>query len=316
MLYAIQVGDDGPVKLGTAGDPVARLRALQTSHHSRLRLRAAWAGAHRDEQALHARFAAARLRGEWFAWTPELRTFVGERAAAMTPELTWMIALLESAGSLAQKPARERREAALGVRPGGSGREARISGWFSGGLPHPRWDDHVMLDPRERRDADEWVAVLCDLVPTLGVRRLLTYLELVACADADGLAEIALATIEQRVIGHPDRRAAGELVDAVMALVLPAEDSPYQRHGLSKLVTEMRFIRQGCHVRVGSLDPMCVAASVSVRLVHFGAGFGREALPGSFPVDDSFAARHAWAREQIIAAERRLAERRREAQAA
>ena len=47
MLYAIQVGD-GPVKLGTAVDSVARLRVLQTAHHMRLHLRAAWPGGRVD----------------------------------------------------------------------------------------------------------------------------------------------------------------------------------------------------------------------------------------------------------------------------
>lgn len=84
MLYAIQVGD-GPVKLGTAVDPVARLRVLRTAHHMRLHLRAAWPGGRVDEQALHARFDADRLHGEWFGCTPELIAFVRERAAAMSP---------------------------------------------------------------------------------------------------------------------------------------------------------------------------------------------------------------------------------------
>lgn len=63
-------------------------------------------------------------------------------------------------------------------------------------------------------------------------------------------------------------------------------------------------------------DAMAVAGRTEAVLRRFGAGFGRQALPASFPADGSFMVRHAWARAQLIAAERRLAQRRGDAHAA
>lgn len=63
-------------------------------------------------------------------------------------------------------------------------------------------------------------------------------------------------------------------------------------------------------------DAMVVAGRNQAILHRFGAGFGRQALPASFPADGSFADRHAWARAQLIAAERGLAQRRGDAHAA
>ncbi len=71
-IYFIQQGDDGPIKIGTAVDPVARLRLLQTGNPERLTLRGkveAWPG---GEGALHRHFKAARMSGEWFRPGPEL----------------------------------------------------------------------------------------------------------------------------------------------------------------------------------------------------------------------------------------------------
>lgn len=72
-LYAIQAGQEGPVKIGvTKGSPRDRLRTLQTGNHEQLRGLAAWRAYPGDEAALHERFAHARIRGEWFRPVPEL----------------------------------------------------------------------------------------------------------------------------------------------------------------------------------------------------------------------------------------------------
>lgn len=69
-IYAIQVGEDGPIKIGVATDPRDRLKALQTAHHRPLRLlgysvvRKAWAL--QWERKVHARIQKYRLEGEWF----------------------------------------------------------------------------------------------------------------------------------------------------------------------------------------------------------------------------------------------------------
>lgn len=75
MIYFIRQGEDGPVKIGFARDAGAvdtRLRTFQTGHSETLHLLGMRPGDLADEAALHQRFAAARLRGEWFEPTAEL----------------------------------------------------------------------------------------------------------------------------------------------------------------------------------------------------------------------------------------------------
>lgn len=73
MVYFIQQGLDGPIKIGLARNPDARRDQLQTGHAEHLYLRAVRRGEADLERWLHARFAEGRLRGEWFrADTPGL----------------------------------------------------------------------------------------------------------------------------------------------------------------------------------------------------------------------------------------------------
>jgi len=72
-VYFIQAGESGPVKIGKAGDPIARLKALQTGSAARLNLLAVIDA---DEHALHDRFADHRVAGEWFALVPEIAAMI------------------------------------------------------------------------------------------------------------------------------------------------------------------------------------------------------------------------------------------------
>jgi hypothetical protein len=65
-VYFIQVGDDGPVKVGWSADPSKRLAQLQTSHPDKLYIRGVTIGSAFTERDIHARLAAHRLNGEWF----------------------------------------------------------------------------------------------------------------------------------------------------------------------------------------------------------------------------------------------------------
>jgi hypothetical protein len=71
-VYFIQSGDTGPVKIGFTKDVRQRISALQTGHSAPLRLLHLFDGTETDEAALHVRFAAHRLIGEWFAPVPEV----------------------------------------------------------------------------------------------------------------------------------------------------------------------------------------------------------------------------------------------------
>ena len=66
FVYLIQAVDGGPIKIGFAADPAARLRELQVGHPERLRVLVTLADDGGLERQLHRRFARLRLRGELF----------------------------------------------------------------------------------------------------------------------------------------------------------------------------------------------------------------------------------------------------------
>lgn len=72
FLYFIRCGERGPIKIGIADNPGARMAGLQVAHFLELRLMGTIAGGAEAEKAWHARFAKARIRGEWFEPTAEL----------------------------------------------------------------------------------------------------------------------------------------------------------------------------------------------------------------------------------------------------
>lgn len=84
FVYFIQAGDNGPVKIGRAKDPVRRLAQIQTGSHDELHLRAIVPGASREERKMHHRFAEARIRGEWFGriYLPLILTYADGMAMA------------------------------------------------------------------------------------------------------------------------------------------------------------------------------------------------------------------------------------------
>ena len=77
-VYVIQAGNHGPVKIGWARNPFARLLLLQTGNAARLRL------VHTEdfldrrvacslESELHRMFADLKIRGEWFRFEGALQ---------------------------------------------------------------------------------------------------------------------------------------------------------------------------------------------------------------------------------------------------
>ncbi len=68
MIYFVQAGPpSGAIKIGyTSTSLKKRVGALQTSHPEKLTILGAIIGAPSDEKALHKRFHAERMEGEWF----------------------------------------------------------------------------------------------------------------------------------------------------------------------------------------------------------------------------------------------------------
>lgn len=82
MVYFIQVGESGPIKIGyTRTDPTKRLSELQTGNPYKLRLLLVLEGGFDLEHALHEKFADLRLEGEWFRNDPILLKSMASIAA-------------------------------------------------------------------------------------------------------------------------------------------------------------------------------------------------------------------------------------------
>jgi hypothetical protein len=68
-------------KIGfTGNDPAKRKRAIEHASGCELSIAVVIPGTDDDEAALHARFASAHLRGEWFKLTDEVRAWISEAA--------------------------------------------------------------------------------------------------------------------------------------------------------------------------------------------------------------------------------------------
>jgi hypothetical protein len=76
FVYFLQRESGGAIKIGVAGDIKKRMSALQTAFPDRLRVLGTQSGGRDEETALHRRFAAHRLHGEWFAPAPELLAYI------------------------------------------------------------------------------------------------------------------------------------------------------------------------------------------------------------------------------------------------
>jgi hypothetical protein len=76
-VYLVQAGENGPVKIGFSNSVQSRLRKIQTDIAEKLILLRLLDGGRELEASLHARFAAQRLRGEWFQFSKEMLWHLG-----------------------------------------------------------------------------------------------------------------------------------------------------------------------------------------------------------------------------------------------
>jgi hypothetical protein len=81
--YFIQAGVDGPIKIGSTKNLPVRLRTLAAMSPVPLRLMAVMEGDH--EEGCHARLAAFRLHGEWFAPVDFVLEFIRFNAMTRSP---------------------------------------------------------------------------------------------------------------------------------------------------------------------------------------------------------------------------------------
>jgi len=76
MIYFIQSGKTGPVKIGKSIAPEKRLRQFQTHSVEQLYLLQVIPGDLALERKLHHQFEALHIRGEWFNPGPELLAYI------------------------------------------------------------------------------------------------------------------------------------------------------------------------------------------------------------------------------------------------
>jgi hypothetical protein len=72
-VYFIRAGEAGPVKIGYSRNAESRHRGIQTSHYDALHvIRIIKDGGRATERWLHERFAALRVRLEWFQFDADM----------------------------------------------------------------------------------------------------------------------------------------------------------------------------------------------------------------------------------------------------
>jgi predicted GIY-YIG superfamily endonuclease len=85
-IYILQVGTDGPVKIGyTKSDVKRRVRAHQAGSPHILRWIGSYSGTRADELNAHRLLQNSALRGEWFYPTKEVLAFVHEKSPGFLP---------------------------------------------------------------------------------------------------------------------------------------------------------------------------------------------------------------------------------------
>jgi hypothetical protein len=75
-VYFIQAEAGGPIKIGISRDVERRRGELQRAERQALKVLATFEGTIQDESAMHTRFAAHRLHGEWFSPAPDLLSHI------------------------------------------------------------------------------------------------------------------------------------------------------------------------------------------------------------------------------------------------
>lgn len=73
IVYFVQCGKDGPVKIGFSGDGWGRIKDLSTAMPHRAGKISIVVGGRILEKRLHSRFKRYRLNGEWFKPEGELK---------------------------------------------------------------------------------------------------------------------------------------------------------------------------------------------------------------------------------------------------
>jgi hypothetical protein len=69
VIYMIQAGENGPVKIGVTDNLESRLCKMQVDNAAPLKVLRLLAGGFAQEAELHIRFSDINIRGEWFSFS-------------------------------------------------------------------------------------------------------------------------------------------------------------------------------------------------------------------------------------------------------
>ncbi len=76
MIYFIQAGENGPIKIGSSDDPEKRMADLQVANAAELKLLWKYTGDRFSESDIHCTFKHEKIRGEWFHPSRDLIGFI------------------------------------------------------------------------------------------------------------------------------------------------------------------------------------------------------------------------------------------------
>lgn len=96
MIYFIQQGEDGPVKIGYATVIEKRFRALQSASPYPLKVIGSMQGSVVDEKKLHLQFSKHRLQGEWFEPDIEIIKYAADLLVIPSRQEAMSIVVLEA----------------------------------------------------------------------------------------------------------------------------------------------------------------------------------------------------------------------------
>jgi sRNA-binding protein len=89
-VYFITAREIGRVKIGYAADAWRRFNKIQSDSPCEVDLEATVVGSVEDERAFHARFAAHRIRREWFALCPEIEDLIAANRFDRPVRAMWL----------------------------------------------------------------------------------------------------------------------------------------------------------------------------------------------------------------------------------
>lgn len=134
VVYFLQAGESGPVKIGRTGKIDDRFKALQTGHYEQLRVVRKIIGQPSIERWAHRTFSSLRIRGEWFRFDPAMLVWVPRPPKVVKPIKITPTILVDRDSGDAQFVSSLRK--ALGLSQADFGSKLGVSG-----AAVSRWED-------------------------------------------------------------------------------------------------------------------------------------------------------------------------------